>query len=66
MTEEELKKHSYEELLEMYCQLAAEMRRRGLCEDASNEITQLYNRPILAWSSYGKSTRRSINRTSTV
>lgn len=56
MTEEELKKYSYEEILEMYCQLAAEMRRRGLYEDSSNEITQLYNRPILAWSSYGKST----------
>ena len=56
MTEEELKKYSYEEILEMYCQLAAEMRRRGLYEDSSNEVTQLYNRQILAWSSYGKST----------
>lgn len=55
MTEEELKKYSYEEILEMYCQLAAEMRRRGLYEDSSNEITQLYNRPILAWSICGES-----------
>ena len=35
-------------------------------DDVSHEVTQLYNRPILAWSSYDKSTRRSINRTSTV
>lgn len=54
MTEEELKKYSYEEILEMYCQLAAEMRRRGLYEDTPNEITQLYNRPILPWSICGK------------
>ena len=60
MTEEELKKHSYEELLEMYCQLAAEMRRRGLYEDSSNEITQLHNRPILAWSSYGKNSNNQL------
>lgn len=55
MTEEELKKYSYEEILEMYCQLAAEMRRRGLYEDTSNAITQLYNRPILPWSICGES-----------
>lgn len=32
MTEEDLKKYSYEELLEMYCQLKGEMERRGLYE----------------------------------
>lgn len=32
MTEEELKKYSYEELLEMYWQLKEEMERRGLYE----------------------------------
>lgn len=26
-------------------------------DDVSHEITQLYNRPILPWSSYGKSVR---------
>lgn len=32
MTEEEMKKYSYEELLEMYLQLKGEMERRGLYE----------------------------------
>lgn len=32
MTLKELKKHSYEELLEMYYQLKGEMERRGLYE----------------------------------
>lgn len=32
MTEEEMKKYSYEELLEMYWQLKGEMERRGLYE----------------------------------
>jgi hypothetical protein len=26
-------------------------------DDVSHEVTQLYNRPILPWSSYGKSAR---------
>jgi len=32
MTEDELKKYSYEELLEMYWQLKTEMEKRGLYE----------------------------------
>lgn len=32
MTEKELKKYSYEELLKMYYQLKEEMERRGLYE----------------------------------
>lgn len=32
MTEKELKKYSYEELLEMYWQLKTEMEKRGLYE----------------------------------
>lgn len=32
MTEEEMKKYSYEELLEMYYQLKEEMEKRGLFE----------------------------------
>lgn len=35
MTEEEMKKYSYEELLEMYYQLKEEMEKRGLFEKHS-------------------------------
>jgi len=29
-------------------------------DDASHEVTQLYNRPILPWSSYGKNSNNQL------
>jgi hypothetical protein len=37
MTEEEMKKYSYEELLNMYLQLKEEMEKRGLYEEYLEE-----------------------------
>ena len=36
---------------------ANEFIENSVCDDVSHEVTQLYNRPILHWSSYCKSIR---------